>query len=828
MAGPGDRSGGAAAPSPRDPPARARAVVVGGGVVGCGVAYHLGKRGVETVLFERKRLTCGTTWHAAGLVGQLRGKSNLARLVRYSAELYDRIGDETGQDTGHRRTGSVAVASDADRLTELKRNMSLARRFGLEAELLDPGGIRGLCPYLRTEDLVGGVHLPSDGQCDPVGISMALATGAKQAGVRIFEDLAVRRVLVDGGRAVGVETERGECAADQVVLCAGMWTRDLAAAAGVSVPLHAAEHFYIVTEPLEGLPADLPSVRDQSSHIYFKEDAGKILVGCFEPEAKPWGMGGIPEDFAFDSLPMDMEHFEPILEKMVWRFPGLETAGVRLFFSGPESFTPDDNFLVGETPEVDGLFVAAGFNSIGIQSAGGVGRLLADWMVDGEPPQDFEDVRVDRLHPFQSNRLYLRERTAETLGLLYAMHWPHRQKESARDVRRSPLHAALAGANACFGEAAGWERPNWFAPPGAEPRYGYSFGRQNWFDRCAGECLAMRDRVGLADLSSFAKIAVKGADACAALGRVCANDIDVAPGRVVYTQWLNAHGGIVADVTVTRVAEDEFLVISGVGSQVRDQAWLRRHLPGDARCETFDATSALALVAVMGPRARQLLASVGPDDWADERLRAPGASRAVELGRATVRASRVSYVGEPGWELCVPAEFAAALFDRLVEAGQELGCAHVGFHAIDSMRLEKARRHFGHDITPEDTPLQAGLGFAVAYDKKGGFVGRDALLRAREQKADRRLALFAVADDLLVHGEEPVFRDGSLAGGITSGAHGHRTGRSLGFAHVGLDGADTLADIRDAGWEVEIAGERVPLEMVPRMAYDPKNLRLKE
>lgn len=822
----GKEGGGAA--SPKTPPSRVRAIVVGGGVIGCGVAYHLGKRGVETALFERKQLTCGTTWHAAGLVGQLRGKSNLAKLVRYSAELYDRIGEETGQDTGYKRTGSIAITADADRLVELKRNMSLARRFGLKAELLGPDEIRGLCPYLRTEDLIGGVHLPSDGQCDPSGISQALAAGARKEGVGVFENLAVKRLLVDGRRVVGVETERGECLADQVALCAGMWTRDLAAQAGVSVPLHAAEHFYIVTEPLKDLPSGLPSVRDPSAHIYFKEDAGKVLVGCFEPESKPWGMGGIPEDFSFDELPFDMGHFEPMLEKMVWRFPALESTGVKLFFAGPESFTPDDNFLVGETPGVDGLFVAAGFNSIGIQSAGGVGRLIADWMVDGEPSADFEDVRVDRAHPFQRNRGYLRERTVETLGLLYAMHWPHRQKETARGVRRSPLHPALERANACFGEAAGWERPNWFAPPGEEPRYGYSFGRQNWFDRCAGECTAMRDRVGLADFSSFAKYAVKGADACAALGKICANDIDVAAGRVVYTQWLNGHGGIVADLTVTRVAEDEFLLISGVGSQVRDQAWLRRHLPAGARCEVFDATSAYALIAVMGPGARALLKSVSPDDWDGEAVRAYGSSRVVEVGHALARASRVSYVGEPGWELCVPSEFAPALFGRLAEAGEALGCGLVGFHAVDSMRIEKARRHFGHDISPEDTPLQAGLGFAVAYDKEGGFIGRDALLRAREAKPDRRLALFSLPGEELVHGEEPVFREGKLAGGITSGAHGHRTGLSLGLAYVDLDGAGKLAEIRDAAWEVEIAGERVPAQMVPGMAYDPKNLRLRE
>ena len=511
-----------------DLPARAQVVIVGGGIVGCSLAYHLTLRGcTDVVLLERKTLTCGTTWHAAGLVGQLRATHNLTRLAQYTTELYATLEAETGQATGFRQTGSLALATSEERLEELKRGASMASCFGLTVDVLSPDQAGALWPLLNLEGVIGAVHLPRDGQTNPVDTTLALAKGARGRGARVVEGVKVTQIVVEDGRTTGVRTSAGDIRADIVVNCAGMWARDLGAEAGTSVPLHAAEHFYIVTEPIAGLTRHLPVLRDADACSYFKEDAGKLLVGWFEPVAKPWGQAGIPESFSFDALPDDLDHIEPLLEAAMNRVPALRTAGIQLFFNGPESFTPDDRYLLGETPEVRGLFVAAGFNSIGIQSAGGAGKVLADWIVDGHPPMDLWDVDIRRMMPFQRNRSYLETRTKEALGLLYAMHWPFRQPETARGVRRSALHDRLAAAGACFGEAAGWERPNWFAPRGSVPEYRYSYGRQNWFDNSAAEHRAVREAVGLFDQSSFAKFVLEGADSAAVLNRICANDIDV-------------------------------------------------------------------------------------------------------------------------------------------------------------------------------------------------------------------------------------------------------------------------------------------------------------
>src|SRR5215470_620298 len=537
-------------------PAQARVVIIGGGIVGCSLAYHLAKRGCgDVVLLERRQLTCGTTWHAAGLVGQLRATQNLTRLAQYTAGLYRSLGEETGQETGFMQRGSLALAVTQERFEELKRGASMARCFGLEVEVLTPREAQKLWPLMEVGDLVGAVFLPKDGQTNPVDTTQALAKGAKAGGARIFEETAVTAILQRNGTVTGVRTSRGEISAEVVVTCAGMWSRDLAASCGVTLPLHAAEHFYVVTEPIPGLPSTLPSLRDPDSRTYFKEDAGKLLLGWFEAVAKPWGIDGIPESFCFDQLPADLEHIEPLLERAMHRVPVLAKTGIQLFFNGPESFTPDDRYLLGEAPELRNFFVAAGFNSIGIQSAGGAGKVLADWILDGHPPMDLWDVDIRRIMPFQRNRRYLKDRTVETLGLLYAMHWPFRQPETARGVRRSALHDRLAARGACFGVVMGWERANWYAPAGAEAKYEYSYGRQNWFEHSADEHRAVRENVGLFDQSSFAKFILDGDDAAGVLERLCANRVDVPVGRVVYTQMLNARGGIECDLTVTRTAE---------------------------------------------------------------------------------------------------------------------------------------------------------------------------------------------------------------------------------------------------------------------------------
>ena len=813
-----------------DLPNRARVVIVGGGIVGCSVAYHLTLRGcTDVVLLERKQLTCGTTWHAAGLVGQLRATYNMTRLAQYTTGLYAGLEAETGQATGFRQTGSIAVATNPARFEELRRGASMAKCFGLEVFTLTAAEVANLWPGVRSDDLVGGVFLPKDGRTNPIDTTQALAKGARSRGARIVENCKVDEILVENGRAVGVRTEQGELRADIVINCAGMWAHALGERAGTTVPLHAAEHFYIVTEPMAGLSSSLPVLRDPDGCAYFKEDAGKLLVGWFEPVAKPWGMRGIPETFCFDQLPDDLDHIEPLLTAAVHRTPALANTGINLFFNGPESFTPDDRYLLGETPEVRNLFVAAGFNSIGIQSAGGAGRVLADWVLDGHPPMDLWDVDVRRCMPFQRNRSYLKDRTVETLGLLYAMHWPFRQSDTARGVRRSILHDRLLAQGACFGEVAGWERPNWFAAPGTRAEYEYSYGRQNWFAQSAAEHAAVRTAVGLFDQSSFAKFVLQGPDAEAVLNRICANDVAVPVGKIVYTQWLNERGGIEADLTVTREAADRFLIVTAAATHTRDFAWLQRHVPAEARAIAVDVSSGMAVLGVMGPRSRELLLRLTDADLSNAAFPF-GTSRVIDLAYARVRASRITYVGELGWELYIPTEFAPAVFDALMREGEGLGLRLAGYHALNSLRMEKSYRHWGHDISDEDSPVQSGLGFAVAWAKPGGFIGREALLAQKAQGVQRRLVQFALHDPLpLLYHNEPVWRDGVIAGRITSGMFGHTLGRSLGMGYVARE--DGVADapwVAAGSYEIEVAGERYAADASLAPWYDPSSARIKD
>ncbi|MEZ5904371.1 MAG: FAD-dependent oxidoreductase [Geminicoccaceae bacterium] len=808
-------------------PSTCDAVVIGGGIIGCSIAYHLTKLGIhDVVVLERKRLTSGTTWHAAGLIGQLRASRRMTELAKYTSELLWSLEAETGLSTGFRQNGSISVATHAERFEELKRGASMAKNFGLAVEVLTPGDIASRYPLLQTDDLVGGIFLPKDGQADPANVTMAYAKGARNGGARIFEQVAVERILVEQGRAAGVLTAEGPIRATTTVLAAGMWSHAIARAVGVAVPLHAAEHFYIVTEPIADLPRDLPVLRVPDECAYVKEDAGKLLLGAFEPVAKPWGMAGIPDEFEFTTLPDDVEHFEPILEAAVRRLPVLAETGIQTFFNGPESFTPDDRYLLGETAELRDLFVACGMNSIGIQSSGGVGKVLAEWIRDRHMPVDLVDVDVRRMQRFQANRRYLRERTTETLGLLYAMHWPHRQYATARGVRRSPFHDRLLALGAVMGEQSGWERPNWFAPAGGERDYRYSWGRQNWFEPCAAECRAVRDAVALFDQSSFTKYLVTGPDALALLNHVSAAEMDVPVGRVVYTQWLNERGGIEADLTVTRTGETAFLVVTTAAGQTRDLAWLRGHAAQDGRCAIVDLTSGLPMLGLMGPRSRALLEAVSGETLADAEF--PFAtSRELEVGCAVVRASRLTYVGELGYELYVPAEFAAHVFDVLVEAGSGFGLRMAGYHAMNACRMEKSYRHWGHDISVEDTPLEAGLGFAVGW-RKPAFIGRDALLRQREAGGPtRRLVQFRLSDPLeLLHHEEPVWSGGEIVGSITSGAYGHRIDASLGMGYVQLaGGAKGLAPGRE--FAIEIGWRRVAAEARLEAFYDPANERIR-
>nr|WP_010396657.1 FAD-dependent oxidoreductase [Paracoccus sp. TRP] len=811
-----------------DIPSSARVVIIGGGISGCSVAYHLAERGwTDIVLLERRQLTCGTTWHAAGLIGQLRASRNMTRLAKYSADLYRRLEAETGLATGFSQRGSITVALTEARREELLRQASMARAFGVEVNELSPVDINALYPHLEVSDVVSGVHLPGDGQADPANIALALAKGARARGARIIEGVKVTRVTTDCGRVTGVDwragDEQGHIAATHVVNCGGMWGRDLAAQNGVTLPLHACEHFYIVTEAIPGLER-LPVLRVPDECAYYKEDAGKILLGAFEPKAKPWGMSGIPEDFCFDQLPEDLDHFEPILEKAVARMPLLAEAGIHTFFNGPESFTPDDRYYLGAASEVAGYWVAAGYNSIGIVSSGGAGMALAAWMDKGEPPFDLWEVDIRRAQPFQRNRRYLRERVSETLGLLYADHYPYRQVETARGLRRSPLHEHLKARGAVFGEVSGWERANWFARPGELREYRYSWGRQNWFPNQRDEHMALREGVGLIDMSSFGKIRVEGRDALAFLQRLCGNDLDVAPGRIVYTQMLNARGCIESDLTVTRLSETAFLLVVPGATLQRDLAWLRRHL-GEAWVTITDMSAAEAVLLVMGPRARALMSRVSPDDFSDA-AHPFGTAREIEIGLGLARAHRISYVGELGWEVYVSADQAAHVFEELTDAGEDLGLRLCGLHAMDSCRIEKAYRHFGHDITDEDHVLEAGLGFAVKTGK-GDFIGREAVLRKRDEGLSRRLLQFCLCDPepLLFH-NEPILRNGRIVGQLTSGAYGHALGAAVGLGYVPCCGDESVAELLGSVWQIEVAGRPVTARASLKPLYDPTGARM--
>ncbi|HIG42020.1 MAG TPA: FAD-dependent oxidoreductase [Gammaproteobacteria bacterium] len=808
-------------------PDQARVVIVGGGIVGCSIAYHLVKMGwQDVVLLERKKLTSGTTWHAAGLVGQLRPSQNMTKLAKYTAELYTHIEAETGQATGFKQNGSVTIATNLERFEELKRNASMAKVFNLDVDVISTDEVRERYPLINTDDVIGGTWIASDGQINPIDVTQALARGARSGGAQIFEDVKVTRIVHDGGRVTGVETEAGAIKADKVVLCAGMWTRELARQVGVPVPLHACEHYYLVTEPFAGVEPDLPVFRDYDACAYYKEDAGKILLGAFEPVAKPWGGDGIPESFCFDELPGDFDHFQPVLEKAMKRMPALEHAGIQTFFCGPESFTPDDRYHLGESAELDNLFVASGFNSIGIQSAGGVGKVLSEWMRDGHPPADLWEVDVRRNIAFQNNRRYLHDRVTEGLGLLYAMHWPYRQFETSRGVRHSPFHDRHVAQNACFGEVAGWERPNWYAPKGETPEYQYSWFRQNWFDYSADEHQAIRENVGMLDQTSFAKFLVQGKDATRLLGQLCANDIDVDAGRLIYTQWLNESGGIESDLTVCRLGEDEYQIVTSATSQTRDFHWIRRHIDGQG-VTLSDVTSAHAVLGVMGPYSRDLINRVSTADLSNKAFPF-GHFQEIDIGYATVRALRVTYVGELGWELHIPTEFALHVYDTLMKAGNAFGLRSVGMHAMNSLRIEKAYRHWGHDITDEDTPLEAGLGFAVSFDKPGGFIGREALLRQKETGLKKRLVQFLLNDpEPLLYHNEPIWRDNQIVGYITSGMYGHTLGGAVGLGYVNHEDGVNADFVNSGRYEIEVAGVRVPATASLRPMYDPKNSRIR-
>ncbi|MCB0908442.1 MAG: FAD-dependent oxidoreductase [Nocardioidaceae bacterium] len=809
-------------------PTHAQVIVVGGGVIGCSVAYHLAKRGVSDVLLlEQNTLTSGTTWHAAGLVTQARPTAGMRDVVKRGLEVYRTLEEETGLSTGYMETGTLHLAMSADRHQELLRQASTSRGSGIRVEVLGPAETVDHFPLLSPAGLVSSLFYPDEGRATATDLTMSLARGARMRGVRISEGVTVNDIVVDGDRVVGVRTSAGDVTADQVVNCTGMWARQVGAMAGAAHPVQALAHYYVVTEKIDGMPDRMPTVKSSDDWSYVKDDAGSLMVGFFEPGSYPWASRGIPDDPGFIHLPEDWEHIGPFYERMIERIPVLGDAGIALFFCGPEGFTPDGRYHLGEVLGLRNYLVAAGFNSIGMLSGPGAGQVLADWIVDGFPSIDLPEADPRRTMPHETNRRFLEQRVTETLDTAYSIHWPFEQRTTARPLRRSILHANTESAGAVFGELYGWERPNWYAGPAEDRTEAPTWGRPTWFERSAVEHLAVRNNVGMLDISTYGKLLVQGPTATADLQRVSANDIDVPVGRIVYTQWLNARGGIEADLTVTRLGQQEYLVLTAPASTYRDRDWLAKAVSG-SQTTVADVSGTMAMIAVMGPASRRLLQPLTDADLSDDAF--PFASsREIDLGLGFVRATRITYVGELGWELLVPYDIAHHVWDVLTEAGQEVGLRPAGYHALNSLRMEKAYRSWGHDISGGDTPLEAGLGFAVAWDKPGGFIGRDALLEQRENGVRRRLVQLALDDPepLLLH-DEPVFRDGQLVGRVSSAAYGHSLGRSVGLAYLEAPEPGLPRSWFESGAvEVELACERHSARVSLRPMYDPTSERPK-
>lgn len=805
-------------------PKKAKVVIIGGGVIGCSTAYHLAKLGWEDiVLLERAQLTSGTTWHAAGLI-EANGFFSATDLdmAQYTLDLYSKLEEETGMATGHKGVGMITLATTPDSLEERRRVAAFNRLFGVDVEELTPQQVKEKWPLAEIGDVLAGFYAPGDGRVNPVDVTMALAKGARNGGVKIFENTPVTGFSKDGNRVTGVITDQGEIAVEYVVNCAGMWANKVGELAGVNVPLHPTEHYYLITESIEGVDSKLPVLVDLEKYAYYREEVGGILFGIFEPVSAPWANDGIPDNFTFGEINPDWDRMMPYIEEAMKRIPVLETAGVHKFFCGPESFTPDLGPMMGLAPELDNFYVAAGFNSLGILLGGGVGRVMAQWIVDGVPDVDITDFDIARMLPFQNNPAYLKDRVVEVLGYMFEDGYPNKQFKTARNARKSAFHERLADAGAYFGAYAGWEYPDWFAPKGVEPKVEYSWGRQNWFEYAAEEHRATREDVSLLDYSVMGKILVQGRDAEKYLNLISANNVAVLAGRCVYTQWLNETGTIEADLTVTRMAEDQFLILTGDGTTTAVQAWLRRHIPAEAHVFVTNITSAYSVLNLQGPKSRDLLSQLTHIDMSNDAF--PFLTmQDIDIGYSTVKAIRVTYVGELGWELYIPTEFSLHVFDRIVEAGADFGLKHIGLQALDSLRLEKAYRDYGGDIDNTDTPLEVGLGRFVKFDKPGGFIGRDALLKLKEKGYSYMMPQFLLKDpEPMMYYGEIIYRDGKPVGNIMSGAYGHTLGASVAVGPVENEGEIVTAEYINSGtYEIDIAGVRYPAEASLRPMYDP-------
>ncbi len=811
-------------------PESAQVVVIGGGIIGCSTTFHLAKLGLtDTVLLERHQLTSGSTFHAAGLVGQLRTSANITQLLGYSVDLYKRLEGETGQATGWKMNGGLRLACNAERWTEVKRQATTAKSFGLDMQLLSPREAQELWPLMQVDDVVGAAFLPTDGQVSPSDVTMALAKGARQSGATICEHTDVLSIEVVDGIIRAVITNRGRIACQKVVICAGQWTRELAATVGVNVPLVPVQHQYVITAQLPGgVPSSLPTLRDPDRLTYYKEEVGGLTMGGYEPNPIAWAVGGIPKPFNFQLLQPDFDHFAPTMELAMGRVPALAEAGINQLINGPESFTPDGNFILGEAPELANCFIGAGFNAFGIASGGGAGMALAEWVQAGRPPFDLWVVDIRRFGGAHRSTEWVRSRTLEAYTKHYTMAWPFEEHRSGRPTNVSPLYNDLLAAGASFGEKLGWERPNWFADvaSGEAPTDTYTYGRQNWFSAVGREHQACRTAAVLVDQTSFAKYELSGPDATALLDRLCANHVTKAPGSLTYTQLLDERGGIQCDLTVARLADDRYYLVTGTGFATHDADWIQRNTPPSGAVSFADVTTSWSVLSLMGPASRQVLASVTDHDVSNEAF-AFSTCQEISIGNALVRALRITYMGELGWELHVPVDQARGVYLALMSAGASVGLRNAGYRSIESCRLEKGYRAWGSDIGPDTTPIEAGLGWAVKTDGGRSFLGRDAIERQRAQGVSKLLATFSCDPLVVLLGRETIYRNGVRVGWLSSGGFGYTVNRSIGMGYVRNPDGVTRGWVQEGEYELEVATERFPAVVTLAPLYDPTNARIR-
>jgi len=806
-------------------PKSSKIIIVGGGIIGCSTAYHLAQMGQEVLLLEKAQLTSGSTWHAAGLVGQLRSNANVTQLLGYSIELYDRLEEETGLATGWKMNGGLRLACNQERWTEVKRQATTAHSFGLDMQLLSPQEAQELWPLMDIGDVVGAAFLPTDGQANPSDIAQALAKGARNKGAKLVENTPVLEILAEGGKLKGVRTADGDIACEKLVLCCGQWTRDLAKTIGVTVPLVSVEHQYMITEPF-GVPSNLPTLRDPDRLTYYKEEVGGLVMGGYETNGIAWAEKGIPDPFDFQLLESNFDHFEQLVELALPRVPALQNAGVKQLINGPESFTPDGNFILGEAPEMDNVFIGAGFNAFGIASAGGAGMALAQWVAEGAPPYDLWPVDITRFGRPHTDIDWVRTRTLEAYGKHYTMAWPSEEHDSGRPCRRSPLYESLKSAGAVFGEKLGWERPNWFAETDEEARDIYTFEQPNWHVAVGREHKAAREAAVIFDQTSFAKFIMKGPDACAALDWIAANRMDRPVGTVIYTQMLNDHGGIECDLTCARTAQDEYYIVTGTGFATHDFNWIRRNIPDGMNAQLVDVTSSNAVLSLFGPQARSILEKVTKDNVGHSEF--PFAqARQIGIAGCPVLAMRITYVGELGWELHLPVEYAQTVFEALQQAGVPLGVRHAGYRTIETLRLEKGYRAWGSDIGPDHTPDEAGLGWAVKMKSNIDFKGRTAVQAQRDNGVKKMLATFTTDDDVILSGRETIYRNGERCGWLSSAGYGHTVGKSIGIGYVRNEDGVTQDFVLSGEYELEVAAKRIAADVTMQSLYDPAMNRIK-